>query len=132
MDAPFLVEVHPKYLHLKYPAGFLASLETTGDSWLALGKLCEQYGRNKVLIEASKPERQFDTMTAFESGRILAENTAGVTIAICLHDHEYDDLSHFFTTVAQNRGVKIELFNDLNEALQWLDVETGENAAGNS
>ena len=132
MGAPFQLEVHPKYLHLRYPSGFVASLETTGDAWLALGKLCEQYGRNKVLIEATKPEREFDTMSAFESGRILAENTVGVTIAICLHDHEYDDLSHFFRTVAQNRGVKIELFNDLTEALHWLDVETGGNAAGHS
>lgn len=131
MDAPFQLEVHSEYLHLTFPSGFVASLESTGDTWIALGRLCEQHGLNKVLIEATKPLRRFDTMSAFESGRILAENTVGVTIAICLRDHEYNEISQFFKTVAQNRGVKIELFNDIDDALQWLDVDTGENAAGN-
>jgi hypothetical protein len=130
MDVPFRLEVHPTYLHFKYPSGFVATLESTGEAWITIGELCEQHERSKVLIEATKPERRLDTMSAFESGRLLAENAPGISLAICLHDYQFDELSSFFKTVAQNRGVKIELFTDLGAALRWLDVDTGENAAG--
>jgi hypothetical protein len=130
MDAPFEFEVHPTYLHFKYPSGFVMSAESTVEAWITIGKLCEQYGRSKVLIEGTKPERQMDTMTAFESGRGLAENIVGASIAICLHDYEFDELSAFFKTVAQNRGVKMEFFSELDAALEWLGVKTGESAAG--
>lgn len=131
MDTPFQLEVHPTYLHFKYPSGFVATLESTGEVWTAIGRLCEQHGRSKVLIEATRPERRMDTMSAFESGRILAESAVGITIALCLHDYEFDDLSSFFKTVAQNRGVTLGLFTNLGDALRWLDVDTGEHAAGN-
>lgn len=130
MGEPFHLEVHPAYIHFKLPNDFVATLESTGEAWVAVGKFCEQNRRHKVLIEATKPDRQMDTMASFESGRILAENATGVTVAICLHDYEFDELSSFFKTVAQNRGVKMELFTNLDEAYRWLDVDTGENAAG--
>jgi hypothetical protein len=131
MDSPFELDVHPTYLHIKQPNGYVISAESSGEIWTVVAELCDRYGRNKVLIEASKPERQLDTMSAFESGRILAENTVGLSIAICFHDYEFDDLSSFFKTVAQNRGVKVEFFSNVDDALRWLDVDTGENAAGN-
>jgi hypothetical protein len=131
MDAPFHLEVHPTYLHLKYPSGFVISPETAADTWSTVGGLCDQYESTKVLIEAEKPEWHMDTMSAFESGRILAENIVGVTLAVCLQNHEFDEISSFFKTVAQNRGVKIEFFTNLDDALRWLDVDTGESAAGN-
>jgi hypothetical protein len=130
MDTPFHLEVHPTYLHLKYPSGFVISPETSGETWNTVGNLCRQYGCTKVLIEGESPERHLDTMSAFESGRLLAENVVGVTLAVCLRGHEFDELSAFFKTVAQNRGVKIEFFTNLDEARRWLDVDTGENAAG--
>jgi hypothetical protein len=131
MDGSFELKVLPTYLHLKYPSGSVIDPESSAETWVAIGKLCEEHGRSKVLIEASKPVRQLDTMSAFESGRILAENTVGLSIAVCFHEYEFDELSSFFKTVARNRGVKIELFTDLDAARHWLDVETGENAAGN-
>lgn len=131
MDAPFHLEVHPTYLHLKYPTGFMISPETAAETWSAIGDLCDKYGSSKVLIEGDKPERHMDTMSAFESGRILAESIVGVTLAVCLRGHEFDEISTFFKTVAQNRGVKIEFFTNVGDALRWLDVETGESATGN-
>ena len=123
-------DVHKHYLHVKHPQGFVITPETARDLWAEIGKLCRENGLHKVLVEADRPERRLDTMSAFDSGRILAESTSGLTVAICYRDYEFDDISTFFKTVAQNRSVNIEFFNDLDAARKWLDVDTGENAAG--
>ena len=129
MDGPFELEVHPTYLHFKYPSGFVITAESSADVWAAVGSLCEEHGCTKVLIETTRPERQLDTMSAFESGRVLAGQVAGVSIAICLHNFEFDDLAAFFKTVAQNRGVKVEYFSSVDDALRWLDVDSAKDAA---
>ena len=129
MDDLFEHEVHPTYIHIKHPPGFVISSENAENIWYSIGQLCREYGVAKVLIEADKPNRQLDTGAAFDAGRSLAENLSGLSVALCFQGYEFDDLSAFFKTVAQNRGVRVEFFSDLNDGLQWLDVDTGENAA---
>ena len=131
MDASFDFEVHPTFLYIKHPPGFVISAEIAEAVWSRVGKLCREHGRGKVLVEGLKPVRQLDTMSAFDSGRVLAENLTGLSIAICFQDYEFDDLSAFFKTVAQNRGVKVEFFSNMSDAMEWLGVDTGENAVGN-
>lgn len=130
MDGTFRLEVHPEHLHLKFPSGFVLSAESTAEVWVAVAELSGQRGPRRVLIDLPEPDWQLDTMAAFESGRMLAEYTAGLSIAICLYDRDVDELPVFFKTVAQNRGVKVEFFPDLASAHHWLDVDAGENAAG--
>ena len=129
MDDSFELEVHPTYLHIRYPPGHVIASENMQDKWRRIGKICREHGIAKVLIEADKPERHLDTGSAFDAGRALAENMSGLSVAICFHDYEFDELSAFFKTVAQNRGVRMEFFSNLGDALEWLDVNTGENAA---
>ena len=129
MDDLFEYEVHPTYLHIKHAPGYVISSETMGETLKRIGQLCRENGFTKVLIEADKPERQLDTGGAFDAGRVLAENLSGLSVAMCFQNYEFDDLSAFFKTVAQNRGVNLEFFADISKALDWLDVNTGENAA---
>ncbi|NOT47050.1 MAG: hypothetical protein HOP17_04790 [Acidobacteria bacterium] len=126
MDLPFELKVHPNYLHIKHPPGMVIDPDSTQEMWTQVGRLCFEHGRAKVLIEAEKPEKRLDTMTAFDSGRILAENTSGLTIAMCFYNYEVDDLTTFLKTVAQNRGVRVEFFSDLESALEWLGIKAGE------
>lgn len=51
---------------------------------------------------------------------------SGLVVAICFHDYIFDDISTYFKTVAQNRGVSVEFFSDLDKATKWLGVGTGE------
>jgi hypothetical protein len=129
MDASFDLEIYPEYLHIKHRPNFVINPASADQVWANIGRLCREHDRNKVLVEAESPVRQLDTMAAFDSGRILAEIAPGATIAICFSDYEFDELSTFFKTVAQNRGVKVEFFNELDKAIKWLDVDTGHNAA---
>lgn len=126
MGLPFELEVHQDHLHIKHQPGVVIDTETTLDIWQLIGGLCREHGVAKVLIEADRPERRLDTMGAFDSGRMLAENTSGLTIAICFYNYEFDDLTNFFKTVAENRGVQVEFFSDLGDAAAWLGVKTGE------
>src|SRR5687768_10832190 len=113
MDASFDFEVHTTFLYIKYPPGFVISADAAGAAWNSIGALCREHGRSKVLIEGLKPVRELDTMSAFDSGRILAENLPGLSVAICFQEYEFDELSAFFKTVAQNRGVKVEFFSNM-------------------
>ena len=132
MDASIEVEVRPAYMHIKYPPGFVISPESSEKLWNNIGDLSRKHRRSKVLLEASAPVRELDTMSAFDSGRMIAEIMPVLTVALCFYDYAFDELSAFFKTVAQNRGVTIEMFTDMNEALAWLNVDTGQKTAGTS
>lgn len=125
MDLPFELEVHSNFLHIKHPPKMVIDPDSTHLMWAQVGQLCFEHGKSRVLVEADAPQRRLDTMAAFDSGRILAENTTGLTIAICFRDYEFDDLTTFFKTVAQNRGVRVEFFGSIEEATAWLGVEAG-------
>lgn len=128
MELPFELEVNEDFLHIRHPSGYVITPESARKNWEMIGELCERYGARKVLVEAYKPERRLDTSTAFESGRTLAENLKGLSVAMCFVDYEFDDLSEFFKTVAHNRGATVEFFNDCEEACKWLGVTAGEMA----
>lgn len=130
MGSSYELTVHPAYLQLRYQDSLAIFNEWGWEAWTTVGRLCAENGLARVLIEAPGIEGPPDTMCAFESGRVLAEHTIGISIAVCCTGDKVDELTMFFKTVAQNRGVRIEFFSDRETALQWLDVDTGENAVG--
>ncbi len=127
----FELNVLSSSLHLVGPGAISASGASAAENWAEVGRLCEQYSRARVLIEIGTLSPPQDTMSAFESGKALAEHCIGMMIAIAPRHYEVTELTSFFKTVAQNRGVNIEFFRDIDEARQWLDVEAREDAAGN-
>ncbi|MBK9156320.1 MAG: hypothetical protein IPM25_19295 [Chloracidobacterium sp.] len=129
MELPFEVEVSDDLLHIKHPPGHVITPESAVKNWELIAMLCRKHRCRKVLIEAHQPARKLDTIHAFESGRTLAEGLKGLTIAMCFVGYQFDDLSDFFKTVAQNRGATVEFFTELEEAEKWLGVMTGEAAA---
>ncbi len=128
MDVSFELKVKPTHLHLKHPPGFQVAAAEIADYWSSVGKICREHSCRKLIIESFEPEEGQDTIDVFDSGRTLAENLAGVKVALCHQNYTPDELSTFFQTVAQNRGVKVGFFPSLDEAVRWLDVDTGETA----
>lgn len=123
MDRPFTLEFHGSYIHITHPPGFVASPENVEETWTSLAAICDRYECRNVLVETSKMHRRLDTMDAFESGRQLAQINPPISVALCFHDYEFDELSKFFKTVAQNRGVRVEFFSDAGKAREWLGVD---------
>lgn len=122
MNAPLESEFCGDYIYVSYTPGFVISPESAEEVWQEVSKLCADYDCRRILIDASRPEQRLDTMTAFETGRQLAEGSSGLTIAMCFRDFDCDDPSLFFKTVAQNRGVNVEFFTNLDDAQRWLGV----------
>ncbi|HMQ03081.1 MAG TPA: hypothetical protein PKD26_04125 [Pyrinomonadaceae bacterium] len=128
MDVSFELKVNPTHLHLRHPPGSHIAADEIAGYWSSVGELCRKHACRKLLIESYEPEGSLGTIDVFDAGRTLAENLAGVKVALCHEDFAPDELSLFFQTVAQNRGVKVEFFPSLDEAVRWLDVDTGETA----
>lgn len=126
MELPFEVEVSDDLLHITHPPGHVITPESAVRNWELIAMLCRKHRCRKVLVEAYEPKRQLDTIHAFESGRTLAEGLKGLMIAMCFVGYNFDELSDFFKTVAQNRGATVEFFTDLEQAEKWLGVKTGE------
>lgn len=126
MGLPFELTVYPDYLHITHPPRMIIDADSAQEIWGQIGQLCREHGKSKAVLETRGPELRLDTMAAFDSGRILAENTSGLTIALCFYDYEFSDLTTFLKTVAQNRGVRLEFFSEMGAALKWLGVTTGE------
>jgi hypothetical protein len=120
MKEPFSIEFHGTYVHILHQPGFVASLDAVEDMWARFAEICDEYDCRKVLVEAPDPTQRLDTMTAFDAGRGLAKINPGITVAFSLPGYDPDDVSTFFKTVAQNRGVEIEYFSNADDAREWL------------
>lgn len=120
MEIPFDLEFQGTYVHIQFPSATIIGPDEAEQLWETISSLSAQYACRKFLIETSRPDVRFDTMSAFESGSRLADMTSGLTLAFCLYDYEHDDVGYFFKTVVENRGVKIEYFSDLQKAVSWI------------
>ena len=120
MEVPYSLEFHGTYVQIIHPPGFVASLDSVENMWTHFAALCDRYNCRQLLVEAPGIKSQLETMTAFDAGRNLAAINPGITVAFCLDNYEVDEAAKFFKTVAQNRGVKVEYFVNINDARDWL------------
>lgn len=51
MEPLFQVEIHDHHIHITHPPGFIISTESAKQTWKAVGRLCQEHARSKVLIE---------------------------------------------------------------------------------
>ena len=123
MSELYSLEFHGNYIHITYPSGFVINPTTTQKIWADLANICKRYDCEKVLIEASKLARNFDTMAAFDLGVRLSNIKSRLTVALCFFDYERDELGEFLKTVARNRGTNIEFFLNADDAKKWLGVD---------
>lgn len=124
METTFSLEFYGTFVHIMHPPGLAATAESVADIWGRLVDDCDKRNCRKVLVEASNMEGWLDTVSAFESGRLLAKIEPGIKVALCFYNYKFDELSSFFKTVAENRGVRVEFFSNPDEAKKWLDVNT--------
>jgi hypothetical protein len=66
--------------------------------------------------------RDMTTEEVLESAHTAARTAPGIAMAMCLDGYDVDSLTEFFCNACKNRGVKVQFFGDLTEALGWLGV----------
>lgn len=113
---------HADYVHVELPPGFVLNPEANTALILAISDLCSRQGQRRVLVEGTIAARHMGTMDSFGSGSLAGSMLTGVSIANVFYNYKPDQQTQFFKDVAQNRGVRIEFFDERDAALRWLGV----------
>jgi hypothetical protein len=59
-------------------------------------------------------------MDSFGLGSLAGSMLTGVSLACCFYGYTPDQQTQFLKDVAQNRGVRVEFFDNREAALRWL------------
>ena len=112
-------EHRSQYLYI-YVSGEHDSYEISRRYWLEVADECGKTGYKKVLIEEDIEE----TVSLAEVYQLASElpqmGFQGVRVAFYDRFAEHADLNQFGELVATNRGLLARVFNNLEEAENWL------------
>lgn len=112
-------EYRPNYLYV-YVSGEHDSYKISHQYWLEVADECNKTGYKKVLIDEDIKE----SVSIGEAFQIAAElplmGFRGVCVAFYDRYAEQHELNEFGELVATNRGFFARVFNDFNEAENWI------------
>lgn len=115
-------EIRDEYLLFKFAPGFVLTHGSVGRMWREIGELRDRTGISCALLVGSGVTRNMTTEDALESAMTGARAAPGIAMAMCIEGYEVDALTEFFCNACKNRGVKVQFFSDLAEAMGWLGV----------
>jgi hypothetical protein len=124
MASGFTLEPREGYLYVHLESGFEMTPDSMTRVWTALSAACREHGLRKVLAEGDNVSRKLTPLETFDIAGLAARLLPGVSAACCFRGFVPDEQTLFFRTAAMNRGARIEMFQDLNAALQWLGAGT--------
>jgi hypothetical protein len=123
MSTNYTIKLRKNYLHVKLPKDYEITPEGVQRQWTEIFDICQKNNYRHVLCEGKISKRSMKTMDAFHSAVSLANSHLGLSLAFCFYDYTPDDLSHFFVTVAENRGASVKFFSNKSDALRWLGID---------
>ena len=126
MTTDFKLTPHADYLHVALAPGYEIQPAGLTELMKSVSDVCTRQGQRRVLIEGAIAARRMATMDSFGAGALAGSMLASVWLACCFYGYTPDDKSQFFADVAQNRGVRVDFFNDRDAALRWLGVGTSQ------
>ena len=114
-------------LYAIYSGDFaLAEAERT---FLQILEALERHKMQKVLVDGRAITGEPETMERFFYGEFVAEEVTKLRNRVMCHNPQFAyvlvvpvlDRRRFGETVAVNRGMFVKAFDNLNDALQWLN-----------
>ena len=128
MDLTVAIERRKHYLRATVSGPY--SLRAAQDAYDEIVKAAVGHGHTRVLIDASgiigaptQDERYMLGLFVAAEQRILASKTPSVQVQVAvLARPPFTDPNRFGETVAVNRGAKLKVSDQLDEALAWLGV----------
>lgn len=121
-DSESTLEVCDGYLYARLVQGFEITPDRMNRLWKEIGEACAQHGMRRVLTEGTVSGRRMTTMDSFENAAAAARLAPGLAMACFVQGHVPDEQTQFFKIAAMNRGVRVEFFNNRDEALRWLGI----------
>ena len=121
-DPEITLEVRDGYLYASLVPGFEINPERMNRLWAAVGDACLKSGMRRVLTEGTVSGRRMTTIDSFQNAAAAARLVPGLAMACFVQGHVPDEQTEFFKIAAMNRGVRVEFFNNRDEALRWLGI----------
>ena len=117
------------YLHIKISGKF--SLTEANDNFVKIMNAAEQSGVNRLLIDCLNLEGAMNTSERLQYSSFVVKqvdefSTKGVPRGIRLSYVVLPPLAdpgRFGETFAVNRGVNVRIFDTIDEAINWLEIE---------
>jgi hypothetical protein len=120
MSSGFTLEPREAYLYVHLDPGFEITPDNMNRLWTAMSEACRAHGLQKALSVGDGVTRLLTPAESFDLVGLLSRLMPGLTVALCFRGYVPDEQSQAFRTAAMSRGVRVEYFQDLNAALQWL------------
>ena len=123
------ISAEPDFLHVKVSGSF--SLREAKENFIQVLEILTRHKVQKVLLDGREVEGNPEVMERFFYGEFAAESlmqflSKGVAAETCfayvLHEPVLDP-GRFGETVAVNRGMTLKVFDALEDALAWLQIE---------
>lgn len=99
---------------------------TTIDDWrrslAAIESIYNENGTRKVIVDIRERQSDLNAMDLYDFGKELSSK---FQYAIVAEKKSLKD-QHFLEIVGQNRGKRIKVFSDYDEAEAWLGIEESE------
>ena len=124
MSSGFILEPRDGYLYVHLEADFEMTADSTAGVWTAICESCRERGLRRALAVGDGVTRRLTTSEAFDIARLAGSLLPGLSLACVFRNYVPDQQSEFFRATAMSRGVRMEFFEDLNAALQWLGAGT--------
>jgi hypothetical protein len=119
MSIEFRIRDESAILNVK-AAGTCDSLVQLKEYVLAMHRAAQSAGVTRVLVDERELCYHLSTVDSFESGKFVAEKArSGVRIAVACSS-EAKASARFWETVAINRGAPLKVFDDIDDAEEWL------------
>lgn len=122
MGGDVLIEFRGDHVLVLHPRDYELTPDTARKVWQGIGAACAEHSCTKVLAQGFISRRRLTLTDAFHSGLAAAQEIPGLQLALCLEGHVADDMTEFFQKVASNRGVRIEVFTNVEAAREWLGI----------
>ena len=124
------VDIQSRKLYLRATVSGSYSLRAAQDAYDDVVRAAVSHGHTRVLIDASavtgaptQDERYALGLFVAAGQRILATRTPAVSVQVAVYGRRpLIDPERFAETVAVNRGAKVKVSEQLDEALAWLGV----------
>jgi hypothetical protein len=126
MSTDFKLTPRADFVHVELAADYEIVIAGITELMMSVSDVCSRQGQRRVLIEGTitLAARRMGTMDSFGAGALAGSMLPGVAIACCFYGYKPDEQSQFFRDVAQNRGVRIDFFQDREAAMRWLGVRS--------
>lgn len=115
----FEVTFRDDHVHVQLGGGATPDPDLPKDYWEALEHICKQHDCKRILVEGTAPKFEMDAASVVEAGQRTAA-VPNTWLAFHLDNHEPNEQSELYETIATTKGVRVKFFSDRDEALRWL------------